>query len=444
MKNSIYKITALCTVFMVLLSSCGDDELTPGGRKIPVTSAISGSATVDISPVAVGGYSIIERTGSTYAWSVSGVGTISGASNESSVALLFGSAGTTTLTVTETNDLGTAEPQTLSITSSAGALGVNKIITTSKVPLKENDTDAVVVVFDKELQTAPTFALAQAAGITTLGSLSSTTGTAIGLTDTTAYGLTKADYLGNGTLSAYFVTYTAGQGNGNPNIIVSGAVAAATWGGETMTTTDATAISTVDNTAPTGTLTLSADLAKNGDSDITITVTFSEAMDATSALTISSPATGTIDALASKAMTVDADDSKVWTTTYTPSTGDGVPVFTVTGATDLAGNSHGSINGSLTIDNTIPIIGSESAAEITSESNLASLSATSNEDGEVFYSVEQSSTVLESGSASASAGVANTFQTGVLTSGTYEVYFYSVDKAGNKGSRSTAVALVID
>lgn len=458
-----YAVT-LMLGFAVLLFSCSDDDIDLSSLEnlVPVTSKISGPVQVDVNPLS-NTYSIPLRQKSTYAWSVSGTGTIVGEATGNSVNVSFGSEGSSTLTIVETNVGGSGTPQTLEITSAAGTPGVSSISSLSTAPLKSGTKDTVVVVYNRAIATAPSATLVTNPELVEFGTLGQAEGQKITAANAAKFGVGEDD------LAAYFWEYTAGAGDVSPSISISGAVADASWGGKAQVSASSGSLTATDNTAPTGKLSYSSELAKEGDSDIVITVTFGEGIDPTSVVMIDW--TGNNVPAFNGSLAVDKDDNKVWTTKYTPSTGNDVLNFTVTGAVDLAGNAQGSIaDATIEIDNTKPTIGGSSAVEYELSGvkfQYAILDAASNEKGMVYWivvpdgtdgtndalgsaidmsnpsRVRDGSIAVELGSTADSGGGVN-IATGILTAGAYDVYFYSEDEAGNESTVSTKIDLTID
>lgn len=459
MKKNIYIYFTLTLASIVLFGACSDDEFASPIDEgfTPVTAAITGSDAVDVTPLTVR-YSVPTRASSTFAWSVSSgtAGAISGNADGNSVDLVFTAEGTITLQVIETNTGGAGDAVTLDIVATAGTPSAANIFTESTIPVRSGQIDTVVVSFNREMATAPTAALTTGAGIETLGSLGQATGQAITAANASVFSLTGADSLANGAMSAYFWIYTAGTGDGTPGISVTGGVANAAWGGTTQASASTGSITTIDNTAPSAAdISYSSEVAKNGD-DITVTVTFSEPMDATASVSIDWA--GNSVAAFSGNLAVDSDNTAVWTTTYSAPAGDDAINFVVTGARDLAGNGQNAVaDATLVVDNTAPAVSGAAAAEFSSSVDWARLNATSSENGTLYYiivadgvavadqaDVQNPNIGVENGSASASAGVSTTIDSGVLAAGSYDVYFFAKDAAENEGTVVGPTDLTID
>jgi len=110
---------------------------------LPNTSAITPTSTACVGDTVI--YSVTATAGSTYSWSVTG-GTIISGSGTNSVSIKWTSAGTQTITVTETNSNGcTGSPVTVNIT--VNTCTVNTITTGAVSPLMYCAGDAINIPF---------------------------------------------------------------------------------------------------------------------------------------------------------------------------------------------------------------------------------------------------------------------------------------------------------
>ena len=474
MKKSILKYSIFLLLTWPLLS-CEDDEGGALFTDVPVTTEIDGPEEVEIASTGVT-YSVSQRVGSTYTWSVTGA-EIAEASTSGAVKINFTTqfpapTDPAVITVVETDERGAqGEARTLEVVIEVSQPSAS-IISATSLPLKEGSSDFVVAVFHKPLQTAPEFDVLSVSGLPEKGTLSATTGTLMTAADTVSMFTSlavRSIFRDNGPAGdVYYTEFTSGPGNaGAARIGISDAVATELHGGLTMKAA-AGSINRIDNAGASAAIGFSSSFVKVGDDDVEITVTFNEELDTLNTVFIEFASVGGIPALPATAMTPTLDDdgnfadSKVWKFKYAVEDGNGVPDFILSGGTDIAGNPVvGPVSNAsktfLTIDNIAPLTSNESGDQINAEF-FASLAVDSNEDGMVYYAVVADgadpkvseivsgdpSVVILNGSKSVDAGATASFTTQVLDPDEYDVYFVIEDDAGNLSLRSGKVDLSIN
>ncbi len=449
---------------VVLLIACEDDEgilMT----EVPVTSKISGPDAVEIASEGVS-YSVSQRLGSTYEWSVSDA-SVSNASTSGTLKIDFTDFplnvdSTATVTVVETNSNGVQGEEmskTIKITVSRPTVNV---FPASDIPLRKDSSEFILFAFDKPLATAPSLEVLPVVGLTEKGSFGEVkemviTDTVDIVTGAAARAFWKADPEPVG--SVYYAEFTANVGNASAaEVSVSDAVATIEHGGLEMSEASAE-ISRVDNIGPFAKFTFSDQLVKDGDDSVSVTVTFNEPL----TLKIKpgdikvSFAGGSgipeMEETVLKTALNDEDeiiDNTVWMFKYLPTEGDGILDFSVTGAVDVAGNEQGVIvpgsKNKFIVDNTDPVLSGESAIEVNDE-NYGEITLQSNEDGTVFFILiadgsevpevadvvgANPSITLNSGNSAVKGGSPVTLNTIVLEDKKYDIYVVIRDDAGNE------------
>ncbi|MEO1050319.1 MAG: hypothetical protein AAFX87_06825 [Bacteroidota bacterium] len=427
MKNILKFIAPSLFLFgmVFVITSCGDDDVTGVlATEIPVTDAIAGATDVELGSTVT--YSVPQRVGSTYAWTVTGA--TAAASTTGTVSVTFDVMGASaTVTVVETNEAGRAgDAQTADVTISNTAPTATSSLAGLGI-YKDGDTDSVKVSFDFPVS-APVV---------------SSSGLGTDITDVAMTAIDAQNYF---TIVAFDNT----GADSDVEFVVSGA--ARTLGG--MMQANDTASAEIDNTAPTASIAFSS-AAVNDEGTVDFTITFDEDMGSMDTLLFVDITGAGIDAV--EDTVVIGDDPNMLSYTFTPTgAGDGMVTIAVSGLTDLVGNEVNMVPlaSNLMVDNTAPMITNEGAGDV---GTAAELSVTSDSDGMAYFvvladgadapmdaaGVMSNSAAVASGSFETIGNLSRSTQVALAT-GAYDVYYVVKDVAGNVSGVSSAVDLTLD
>ncbi|MEO9804128.1 MAG: hypothetical protein ABJF04_12810 [Reichenbachiella sp.] len=396
----------------LVMPSCKEDEATSFTRYY-----ISGLHVAD--PGTTGTYTLGNMEGE-FVWSISNTDLAEiKSSSGTDVEVSFKRSGEVVLTVSDGSKTGTLDITVLSVDAS----DVNVTYSGTGI-LSNNSEDTVFMTFGAPLVAVPELTL-----------------NGINANDTSAFYRDKdnkaiAAFISSGaTLSAlkayknsstvYYSIYKAGSSNGQPEARLGSVAISEIYGGDTANSLYIK-LPLVDNVAPVGQTKLSEKVA-NDNTKVSIRVTFNEAMRAVKASIADTLVFVDISGGGVKSITDtlwSTNDPAVWTMDYlTNGGGDGTLTVSIGAIVDLAGNSPVALpDATMQIDNTSPVaLGSVSVLP-----NSRAISIDTEGQWLVLATGADAPTVL---SDFTSGGVGDTIF--VAEPGIYDVYFISVDEAGN-------------
>lgn len=241
---------------------------------------------------------------------------------------------------------------------------------------------------------------------------------------------------------SYYAIYTAGAGDGTPEALFQDITSNETYGSLNIDSSFVQ-LYRVDNTAPVAQMSYSETMV-NDSTVVTVTATFTEevmfADPADSALLIEFSGAGV---MAETDTLIATEDPLVYTFDYTVNgNGNGTLNVALDNIVDLAGNSVSAVNNSaeVVIDNIDPTILSASASDT---GDAVEVSMMSDESGTGYYMIlADGADALTSladfdGATSLSlSALATSSKSIALSAGDYDVYYISVDGAGNASAIS--------
>lgn len=303
--------------------------------------------------------------------------------------------------------------------------------------LKSGAKDTVFFSFDADLAALPTIRMNGTNVSDTSGFFKDDKGKAIAPFNSTGEVLSALSAY-NESKTKYYAIYEAGTGDGQPEAVLESIKVTDQFGGDELDSLFVK-LPMIDNTAPVGEISFSKSSVADS-TTVEITVSFSEAMRAPRSTKADTLAFVNISGAGVKAVTDTlwaTDDPSIWTLSYlTNGNGDGSLTVSVDNIVDLGGNLIASMTvGDLLIDNTPPV--ASGTASAVSGSQAISIET------EGWWLVVEDGADEPTGLADFSSDSSGD-SVFTVAAGTYDVYFISVDQAGNESEIVSQLGIIVN